>query len=1137
MLRQRRRQLLFVTVGATCFLTQYAVLSALSRAGVSQPLANAGGFVISAQLNFALSARFTWRDRPAGAARTRLAQLLSYNVTALLSLAVNTAVFTLAYHRLGNLASAALGVVCGMCVTYLVCDLLIFRDRTRRVATAQATAGLANGRDARSGQRPLEPGVTNGAGDLLADPLEAVTLQALALQALALQADPQDTIPMEAVVLEADPQPAVALEADRRPAALLEADPLEAALLEAGPLDAAVLEAGPLDAGALDAAPPDDLIGAPGVPVTAEAAADGVTIVMPAYCEQDNLATTVADFLNVPATMGVPHCVVVVNDGSKDWTGEVADDLAAYNPGRVIAVHHWKNRGYGAAVSTGIATALKQTGHRWLFLTDSDGQFRAAQLPSFLDAARTERADVVVGYRIRRADPLYRRINAYLWTAASRLLLPIGIRDVDCSYKLIDRRTLHGVELKGAAATVSPELIATLRVRDARIIERPVDHFPREFGEQTGAKPSVIIRSLIGLIWLSLKIAAQRSPGRALRRLLHPQDAALAITTVAAVAASIASYTYFVRRHVTLAYPDAISHLLIARRVVDSPTPGVAQLGAVWLPLPHLLASPLIWVNPWYYSGFAGSVISMASYVLTVRYAYLITKGITGRRAGGLTAAAAFGANPNILYLQSTPMTEMLLIACIAASVYYLLRWCQTGRYIHLAATGTAALLASLTRYEGWVLCITVALVVGYAAWRLPSHDPGDPARPPSSRRGLARWRWWSRLQSAEANVIFYATVGMSGIVGWVLWNAVIFHDPLYFQTGPFAKPSLWVSHSDKAIGHLGIAALTYLYAMADNAGAVALAFGAAGLVWYLARTRLRPETIAPFCLLSFIPFYVYALYSGQRPLHVTQLNGSLYNVRFGLLMVLPTAIFIGYLVTLIPARAPAWARVPGYTAALVIALACAALVLHGGIATLTEAIVFRATSAERANAVTANWFRTHYTGGKVLMESFGNETVTFGSHVPLGVVVYEGSFRQWAPDLADPAAHGIRWIYMRRTPGSTDEVFQRLYGSVQLGRYRLVYSDPDCHIYKLAPNTRRSGLPSRSGNRSQPAPRRSAASPPRSRGARHLRSRRRDRLGHRAQNHHAREAPAVHVHQPGRPPQPRYHTQSSFVSRLPSRP
>ena len=309
MLRQRRRQLLFVTVGATCFLTQYAVLSALSRAGVSQPLANAAGFVISAQLNFALSARFTWRDRPAGAARTRLAQLLSYNVTALLSLAVNTAVFTLAYHRLGNLASAALGVVCGMCVTYLVCDLLIFRDRTRRVATAQAAAGLANGRDARSGQRPLEPGVTNGAGALLADPLEAVTLQALALQA-----DPQDTIPMEAVVLEADPQPAVALEADRRPAALLEADPLEAALLEAGPLDAAVLEAGPLVAGALDAAPPDDLIGAHGVPVTAEAAADGVTIVMPAYCEQDNLATTVADFLNVPATMGVPHCVVVVND-------------------------------------------------------------------------------------------------------------------------------------------------------------------------------------------------------------------------------------------------------------------------------------------------------------------------------------------------------------------------------------------------------------------------------------------------------------------------------------------------------------------------------------------------------------------------------------------------------------------------------------------------------------------------------------------------------------------------------------------------------------------------------------------------------------------------------------------------------
>jgi putative flippase GtrA len=118
---------LFLCVGGACFLTQYAALTAMAAAGMYRPVANALGFAISAQLNFALSARLTWRDRPsAGGLWARWA---SYNGTALISLAVNTAVFAIAYRRLGNLPAAAAGVLAGMCVTYLVCDLLIFRDR------------------------------------------------------------------------------------------------------------------------------------------------------------------------------------------------------------------------------------------------------------------------------------------------------------------------------------------------------------------------------------------------------------------------------------------------------------------------------------------------------------------------------------------------------------------------------------------------------------------------------------------------------------------------------------------------------------------------------------------------------------------------------------------------------------------------------------------------------------------------------------------------------------------------------------------------------------------------------------------------------------------------------------------------
>jgi hypothetical protein len=109
---------------------------------------------------------------------------------------------------------------------------------------------------------------------------------------------------------------------------------------------------------------------------------------------------------------------------------------------------------------------------------------------------------------------------------------------------------------------------------------------------------------------------------------------------------------------------------------------------------------------------------------------------------------------------------------------------------------------------------------------------------------------------------------------------------------------------------------------------------------------------------------------------------------------------------------------------------------------------VFQASATQRADDRAGAWLRAHYHGGKVLMESFGNETATFESRIPLGSVIYEGSYRQWSPALHDPVGHGIRWIYMRRTPGDTDQVWGRLHGRPDLAHYALVYSDPDRLIY-----------------------------------------------------------------------------------------
>jgi putative flippase GtrA len=155
LLKRGKRQLLFVSVGATCFIAQYCVLTVIASAGVNRPVANAIGFAFSAQLNFVLSSRLTWHDRRAGSAQTLWTRLISYNGIALISLGVNTAAFSLVYRQVGNLAGAAIGVICGMCVTYLVCDLLIFRERAKHAMAGRPSLyrpGSANGR-----HRPVSP--------------------------------------------------------------------------------------------------------------------------------------------------------------------------------------------------------------------------------------------------------------------------------------------------------------------------------------------------------------------------------------------------------------------------------------------------------------------------------------------------------------------------------------------------------------------------------------------------------------------------------------------------------------------------------------------------------------------------------------------------------------------------------------------------------------------------------------------------------------------------------------------------------------------------------------------------------------------------------------------------------------------
>jgi Glycosyl transferase family 2 len=825
--------------------------------------------------------------------------------------------------------------------------------------------------------------------------------------------------------------------------------------------------------------------------MTTETLGEGVTVVMPAFREEANLSRTVEDMLATLDSIGEQHVVVIVNDGSDDRTGDIADGLAMQYPGRVRVVHHQVNMGYGAAVRTGIATALEHTDAPWIFLTDADGQFKADELPLFISEARTERADAVIGFRPRRADPAIRKINAWLWTHASMLLLGTGARDVDCAYKLVRRRVLTGIQLQGDAALISPELLMKIRGQGARVLQRPVQHYPRMHGEQTGAKLSVILVSVTGLLRLWVKRMRDARPHE--RRRWPDNRVSVLVVSVAAVL-SVLAYLHFYPGGQTIAYNDAKSHLMLARRVFFADTPGAGQLGGVWLPLPHIFMLPLIW-NDWaFYSGFAGSVVMMICYVIGTLFAYKLTWRLTDRHGAALVAAAVFALNPNLLYMQSTPMTELLMFTTMLGSVYGLLRWIQTddsqpSHHLYLLGAGLSALLCALTRYEGWIMAVTLTGVVLYGSlarlriverllvcgfltggvvvagavaarfglWGAVAALPILLAGYQGLKRLFARIDW----HPAEGHVLAFGILGASAPLAWMIWNWAIFGDPLAFQNGPYAKPSNWVGTGELAVHHLGVALRTYEIAVVDNLTVPVAILGVLGLALYLWQTRLSAESLPALSLVIMFPMFVSTLYKGERPLHVPEYYGSFYNVRFGLVMLLPACLFVGYLVgataDFISVRWPSSRASLGRAASLVPTLAVvtgvviiAAMALRtGDIVTLKEPVIERATLSEQHKTAAASWLRAHYTGGLVLMESYGNEVISFQSHIPLEDQVYEGSYQIWTPSLADPRGHDIVWIVMRAASAQADDVDLGLYHTTLLDGYQLVYSNHDYLVYK----------------------------------------------------------------------------------------
>jgi glycosyltransferase involved in cell wall biosynthesis len=213
-----------------------------------------------------------------------------------------------------------------------------------------------------------------------------------------------------------------------------------------------------------------------------------LSVVLPCFDEAPNVAAAVAEAHAAASAFAQAHEVIIVDDGSTDGTGAIAEKLAASDP-RVRVVSHEVNRGYGAALRSGFAA----TRHEWVLLTDGDLQFDLSELEAFVPLAVDH--DLIAGYRIGRADPVGRRVAAHAWNLLMRRSFGVGLRDVDCAFKLMRGDHLRALPLQSEGAMVSTELLVRARQADWRIAELGVNHRARAAGTASGGDPRVVLRA------------------------------------------------------------------------------------------------------------------------------------------------------------------------------------------------------------------------------------------------------------------------------------------------------------------------------------------------------------------------------------------------------------------------------------------------------------------------------------------------------------------------------------------------------------------------------------------------------------------------------------------------------------------
>ncbi len=499
---------------------------------------------------------------------------------------------------------------------------------------------------------------------------------------------------------------------------------------------------------------------------------------------------------------------------------------------------------------------------------------------------------------------------------------------------------------------------------------------------------------------------------------------------IAAVLLSFIALLLSFSRGYLLLYGDAVAHLGIARRILDSRNPGLVQLGGVWLPLPHLLMLPFVQRLDWWQNGLAGAWPSLICYIASVAGLYRLARRIMVPR-WALAATAFYALNPNLLYLSTTAMTEPLFLAlflwttlltleCLAA-----IQSVQTGcpkvqaaeirRASHrLILLGLLILASVYTRYDGWILgaCVWLILTVTLA-------------RTPALFRKLA------------PSFAIFTVLTLAGPISWLAYNQHFMHDPLDFLRGPYSAAAIERKtmppngHHHRGWHNPAWALLFYTRtAQIDAAfwetGFLLMAAAAAGLILAI-RRRIALSTLL---LWIPLPFYVYSISYGSVPIFIPQLwPHSFYNARYGMELLPALTLFASLAIAAAeqrwtsshPQSAPLAKRLLQPITLLLIALNTIGMI-HGvgkrydTPLVLKEAIVNATTRIPFEEAL-ARQLKLFPESATILMYNSEHIGALQDAGIPLRRTINEGDYDSFHAALADPAHHAAYIIAIAGDP------------------------------------------------------------------------------------------------------------------------